>query len=267
MKAEISYDRYIFAANLKRLMQQSSEKQADIARMLGVSKATVSAYCSGSQMPRMDKIEQLSLHFGVSRSELIEPVCVSSSGKKGTGPTSYERSDNPVSLIYNSLNDAGQSEFIRYGRYLSAQPEYRAAEPRGRAEYIKHFLVPAAAGYASPIEGEDYELMVRNPDTPAGADFCISISGDSMEPYIRDGELVYVRRGAELSEFDVGIFFVDGDVFCKQWCTDYSGTLHLLSANAARQDANITIPRTANRNCVCFGKVLLPTRLPKPLYW
>ena len=65
MKEEISYDRYIFAANLKRLMERSGEKQADIARMLGVSKATVSAYCSASQMPRMDKIEQLSRHFDV----------------------------------------------------------------------------------------------------------------------------------------------------------------------------------------------------------
>lgn len=267
MAEEISYDRYIFAANLKRLMARSGEKQTDIARLLGVSKATVSAYCSGSQMPRIDKLEQLSRHFDVSRSELIEPVRVSLSGRKGAASQSSEKADNPALLIYNSLNDAGQREFLRYGRYLGSQPEYRVTEARGRVEYIKHFLVPAAAGYASPIEGQDYELMEREPDTPADADFCVTISGDSMEPYIRDGEVVYVCRGAELSEFDVGIFFVDGDVFCKQWCTDYSGTLHLLSANAARQDANITIPRSANRNCICFGKVLLPARLPKPLYW
>lgn len=265
MRDEISYDRYIFAANLKRLMQRSGERQVDIARVLGVSKATVSAYCSAAQMPRMDKIEQLSRHFGVSRAELIEAVSVPPSYSRPEPRESGARS--PAEDIYDSLNDAGQEEFIRYGRYLRSQPEYRAKDTRGRAGYIKHFLVPAATGYASPIEGEDYELIERGDDVPPGADFCISVSGDSMEPYIRDGELVYVRRGAELSEFDAGIFYVDGDVFCKQWCTDYSGTLHLLSANAARQDANITIPRSANRSCVCFGKVLLPVRLPKPLYW
>lgn len=264
MRDEISYDRYIFAANLKRLMQSSGEKQVDIARILGVSKATVSAYCSAAQMPRMDKIEQLSRHFGVSRAELIEAVGTPLPSVRREAREAEPR--NPAEMIYDSLNEAGQEEFIRYGRYLRSCGEYRADSAHDRTVYIKHFLVPAAAGYASPIEGEDYELIERGEDAPVGADFCISISGDSMEPYIRDGELVYVRRGAELSEFDVGIFYVDGDVLCKQWCTDYSGALHLLSANPARQDANVTIPRSANRSCVCFGKVLLPVRLPKPLY-
>ena len=86
-------------------------------------------------------------------------------------------------------------------------------------------------------------------------------------PFIPDGSLVYVRRGAPLQEFDVGIFFVDGDVFCKQWCVDYAGTLHLLSANPVRQDANIEIPRAAGRSCICFGKVLLDHRLPQPSYY
>ena len=65
---EISYDRAIFASNLKRLMQDNSQRQVDIARLLGVSKATVSAYCSGIQMARMDKLEVLSKHFGVRAS-------------------------------------------------------------------------------------------------------------------------------------------------------------------------------------------------------
>ena len=67
----ITYDRGIFADNLQRLMRQNRERQVDIARLLGVSKSTVSAYCSGNQMPRMDKIEQLAHHFGVSRAALI----------------------------------------------------------------------------------------------------------------------------------------------------------------------------------------------------
>jgi hypothetical protein len=78
--------------------------------------------------------------------------------------------------------------------------------------------------------------------------------------------VVYVQRGAQLQEFDVGVFYVDGDVFCKQWCVDFVGTLHLLSANPKREDANISIPREAGRTCVCFGKVLLPHKLPQPVY-
>lgn len=256
---DISYDRAIFAANLKRLMSDNRERQVDIAKLLGVSKATVSAYCSGIQMARMDKLEALSKHFGVSLSELIEAP------GKAAAPTADSAALSPAEAIYRSLNEKGQTKFISYGRMLSMQEEYSAGG-ESQISYIKHYIVPAAAGYASPIEGEDYENIVRPEDAPAAADFCIDISGDSMEPYISDGQRIYVRRDSPLKEFEVGVFFVDGDVFCKQWCVDYSGTLHLLSANPKRQDANISISRSSGRSCICFGKVLLPSQPPKPLY-
>ena len=262
MAGPVTYDRNLFADNLRRLMRTNREKQIDIARLLKVSKSTVSAYCSGSQMPRMDKIEQLARHFGVSRGALL-----------GEDAQSVPAADAPakpvlpIAPLYDALNERGRGELIRYGRYLVQQPEYKAEEQPEKIVYIKHYLVPAAAGYASPIEGEDYENIPLDPAAPVGADFCLTVRGDSMEPFISDGRLVYVRRGAPLQEFDVGIFFVDGDVFCKQWCVDYAGTLHLLSANSVRQDANISIPRDAGRSCICFGKVLLDRRLPQPSYY
>ncbi len=256
-----TYDKRIFADNLMRLMKARHEKQVDIARLLGVSKSTVSSYCSANQMPRMDKIETLAHHFGVSRAELIGDENAPEEPRPAEPAPPC-----PAELVYEELNEQGQAEFLRYGNYLRQQPEYRAERPVIRFETIKHFLVPAAAGYASPIQGEDYEELPRTADTPAGADFCITIRGDSMEPYIPDGSLVYVKRGAPLEEFEAGVFFVDGDVYCKQWCTDWAGTLHLLSANPLREDANIVIPRDSGRVCVCFGKVLLPRRLPKPEY-
>lgn len=161
---------------------------------------------------------------------------------------------------YEALDDRGR---LRVDQVLDE--EYARCTTK-RIVYIRHYLVPAAAGYASPIVGEEFEEIPLPPDAPPGADFCITIRGDSMEPFIPDGSLVYVQRGAHLQEFDVGVFYVDGDVFCKQWCVDYAGTLHLLSANPAREDANISIPKEANRSCICFGKVLLPHRLPEPTY-
>ncbi len=257
MNERVRYDKQIFAARLREQMERHGEKQTDIARLLGVSRAAVSAYIHGEQMPRMDKLEVLARHFGVTRGALLEESAPSEAPSE---------SAHPAVRVYESLNEAGQAEFVRYGRYLAEQPAYRVPPEQKKIDYIKHYLVPAAAGYASPIEGEDYELLARGMDTPEEADFCLTIRGDSMEPYIRDGSLVYVKRDAPLREFDVGIFFVDGDVFCKQWCLGYDGSLYLLSANPLRQDANITVSRSGGRMCVCFGKVLLPTRLPEPQY-
>ena len=255
---DVAFDKGIFAANLLRLMRENGEKQVDLARLLGVSKSTLSAYCAGEQMPRMDKLEQLALHFGVPRAALIEEPSAAPAAFEAPEPT-------PIEAVFDALNDAGQTELLRYGRWLGTQESYRAKRPP-RLLTIRHYLVPAAAGYASPVEGEDYELIPLPADAPPGADFCLTVRGDSMEPFIRDGQLVFVRRDVSLQEFDAGVFFVDGDVLIKQWCVDYSGTLHLLSANPLREDANRSFPRDSGQTVICFGKALLPQPLPKPGY-
>jgi len=248
------YDRRIFSENLQRLMQKHGYRQSDIAELLGVSRATVSYYCQGKQVPRVDKIEALAAHFGLSYTELMER------------PTNVVDFPAPPEIepIWSALNRDGRDELLRYGEELLDDSAYRLGSPAPRM--IRHFLVPAAAGYASPVAGEDYEEMELPRGVSALADFCITIRGDSMEPYIRDGEIVYVRREAQMHEFEVGVFFVDGDVYCKQWCTDHTGALYLLSANPKREDANIRIPRSAASTCICFGKVLLDRKLPEPKY-
>ena len=181
--------------------------------------------------------------------------------------------------VASDLNDAGVSEWVDYGRYLLEKPEYRlsgserrifyaapAPAPSAPIRYIREYLTPAAAGYASPIDGEDYEMVPVDERTPPAADFSIRISGDSMEPYIPDGSRVFVQRDVSLSDFDVGIFYYNGDVYCKQFCASLPGHVHLLSANPLREDANVYIGPEESASLVCFGKVLLPRRLPPPVY-
>ncbi len=64
--------RDIFAENLNYYMEQNGVKQIDIAERLGISKSTVSSWCGGVKIPRMDKIEMLADYFGISKSALIE---------------------------------------------------------------------------------------------------------------------------------------------------------------------------------------------------
>ncbi len=66
------YDKSVFASNLYRLMAARGMKAVDIAKLLNVSKSTVSSWLNAQKTPRMDKIESLAGHFGVAKSELIE---------------------------------------------------------------------------------------------------------------------------------------------------------------------------------------------------
>lgn len=67
-----AYNKQIFAKNLLSQMEQHHETQAQIAALLGVSRTTVSEWCKGNKLPRMDKIERLASHWGIPKSGLIE---------------------------------------------------------------------------------------------------------------------------------------------------------------------------------------------------
>lgn len=130
---------------------------------------------------------------------------------------------------------------------------------------IRHYLSSPAAGI-NGMTSEDYEDIPRTKDMPKDADFCLTVSGDSMEPYIHDGEIVFVNEKAQLQDFEVGVWCVDGATYVKQFCKSYDGNLYLLSANPEREDANITIFKDGNQSVQYFGKVLLDKKLPQPYY-
>lgn len=50
---------------------------------------------------------------------------------------------------------------------------------------------------------DGYELVERD-GAPDGADFCLTVTDDCMEPYIRRGERVYVQASAAPGEFEAG---------------------------------------------------------------
>ena len=111
--------------------------------------------------------------------------------------------------------------------------------------------------------GEDFDYITADGDVPPGAEFAVRIQGDSMEPFIHDGGVVFVNHDP-LAVGDAGIFCVDGDMLCKQYCRDASGTVYLFSLNRARSDADVLLTAGSGRSLVCFGRVMLPHRLPLP---
>lgn len=66
------YDSSILAKNLTRLLEEHNISQREIARILSVSSSTVSSWCTGVKLPRMNKVQALADYFGVSLSELVE---------------------------------------------------------------------------------------------------------------------------------------------------------------------------------------------------
>lgn len=122
-------------------------------------------------------------------------------------------------------------------------PEQPAAHmPKARRSgpmvQIKVYEQPAAAGLGNYLDEpafhvEQYPTKV----IPAGTDFGVIISGDSMEPKIHDGGTVFVQAIPAIDPGQIGIFVLDGKAFCKKLMVDQgSRRIHLVSLNPKYED-------------------------------
>lgn len=59
------------AGKLCYLLEKNRKNQEDLAEYMGVSQATVSNWCNGIKLPRIDKLDLICKYFGINRSDLI----------------------------------------------------------------------------------------------------------------------------------------------------------------------------------------------------
>ena len=64
--------RKVFSNNLQHYMDIRGVKQTDIVKHFNIAKSTVSSWCTGLKIPRMDKIEMLASFLGVHKTDLLE---------------------------------------------------------------------------------------------------------------------------------------------------------------------------------------------------
>ncbi len=160
-----------------------------------------------------------------------------------------ENPDNPLA----DLNEEGQAKAKEYIELLKMSGLYTPTPaviiPFRRN--IRLFDIPASAGTGSFLDGENYSILEVGEEVPAEADFGIRISGDSMEPQFINGQIVWVHQQETLSTGEIGIFYLNGNAYCKK-LQDNSDGLFLISLNAKYKPIRIK----ENDSFKIFGKVV-----------
>lgn len=239
---------------LKEILQEQGISISELARRLNVSAQTLySMVKRDNQKVDFDMMMHICKQLDVP----VERLCEDNALPKMPDLREWQFIGK-----YRRLSDSGKELVDMVIDHELRRREEIPMQHAKDSRVIPLYLTPAAAGYASPALGDDYEdYMV---DKNSAADFAVRIDGDSMEPYIHDGDVALCKRGAIIHDGDVGLFFVDGDMKCKQYCQDYSGNVHLFSANRDRSDADVTIMASSGITLMCFGKVLLDKSMPLP---
>lgn len=104
---------------------------------------------------------------------------------------------------------------------------YAGEEIRTGKRPISLFELPVSAGVGVYLDEADAEtISIPDNEKTAEASYALRISGNSMEPKYRDGDILLVRNTESVEIGELGIFLLDGCGFFKVYGGD-----RLLSLN------------------------------------
>lgn len=267
-----------FGDRLKSMRIEKKITQQKFADEVGVSVVTVRNWEYNSKKPTMDAILSIAKVLQVSIDALLgfslghtDELALSSDerrllldfrmldghGQKTVRTICSLEKDRVVELAAKAT-----SNIVK----LQSTTQKRRKPLRKSDRFIPRYTTPAAAGYSVPLDGADFEMLLVDDSVPPQADYAVDIQGDSMYPYIKDGDMVYVQKDCQISVGDIGIFCVDGAMYCKQYYIDDDRNLLLVSANPELKESNVFVSAESGSVVTFCGKVLLGCRTELPDY-
>ena len=158
--------------------------------------------------------------------------------------------NNPSNLL-SGLNEDGKEKALEYIQLLVDSGKFQNATIIPFRRKIRLFDIPASAGVGNFLDGDNFTELEVGEEVPETADFGIRISGDRMEPRFVNGQIVWVQKQDTLNSGEIGIFFLDGNAYCKKLQDNKKG-LSLLSLNRKYEPIAVS----ENQTFKIFGKVV-----------
>jgi phage repressor protein C with HTH and peptisase S24 domain len=242
----------MIAERLLTLRKESGMSKRDLVSKLPLNYSTYANYESGFREPNSEVLQMLARHYGVSLDYLLG---VSENRKKADEIAILNEAENLHIKKYRQLDTHGK-EIVDI--VLEKEVE-RVSFLNTRMDAVKKPLIDdkwiklrvynqcASAGLGSYLSDEsdtDYEEMnFVATQVSEKADFCIRIKGESMEPKICDGDIVFVKAVPKVDPDNVGIFVYDGEAYCKRLRVDQKkGAIVLESLNKSFAPNHIQQP-------------------------
>lgn len=210
---------------IKDAAVRSGTSIPQIERELGFGNRTIYRWDKNS--PSVDKVISVANLLNVSVSWLATGVSENKSN--------YKLSDKELDFLcrYKELSEIDKTKIDYFMEICQIDVtkknnlyNYNMKENTTNTSIVCESTIPynaqskeiAILGYVAagePIEGISIPLGYIS--APVIADYALIAKGHSMEPVIHDGEYIFVRNCDALNLEDIGIFYIDGNVTCKQY--------------------------------------------------
>lgn len=203
---------------LNRVFANSSLKQADLVKLTGIDKSSISLYLSGKVTPKGDKLYKLAMALNVS------PVWLSGFDVPMNGDETTDI--NGIAPIPRKAVKIPVLGYVKAGIPMEA---------------IENII--------------DYE-EIGDEMARTGEFFGLKVKGDSMEPKISEGDVVIVRKQETVENGEIAVILINGDeATIKRFYKSPLG-ITLMSTNTKYGPFNYSPEEVDNLPITVIGKVV-----------
>jgi repressor LexA len=163
-----------------------------------------------------------------------------------------------LSDLEYALNREGMEKLADFRALLVASGLYSPVKLEEKVVPFRRRTAPmydigASAGTGQFLDSDSYEMVEVPDDVPDSATFGLRVCGDSMEPTLEDGQAIWVQMQPTLENGEIGIFYLDGNAYVKEYRKNEKGVF-LVSHNEEYRP----IPIKEYNETRIYGKVVYP---------
>lgn len=214
-----------------------------LSELSGVPKSTLSKISAGITLnPSLDTVKAIASALSCKLDDFDDTA---------TNADIVSQSELNHIDKYRALDKHGRTviDFILDTEYQRMQD--LLIEDEEAATYDIPLLGKTAAGAPLAYSDPSYDAVAVH-SIPHGAEFALYVSGDSMEPVIKNGSIVFVKPQPVAETGEIVIAEINGSsVTCKKFHKDEDGEIELRSINPKYD------PITNFESLRIIGKVIL----------
>ena len=237
------------AQKIRSLREDKEWTQGDLAKESGVSKSSIQLYESGKGNITQLNLEKIASAFGVNVSYFLN-----------------NKMSNSVSIRVHK-SSPNMSISPEKSKKLQ-ETQMLINEQENRLINLRFFPnVSAAAGYGANNDNESFKSIPVTASflttilrIPAKEYDVINVLGNSMEPFLKDGDMVLVLPTHEASNGEIVIANLGGDLYVKKLLKDpIKKRIRLTSMNQLYEDIVVEDDELDQLKIVGVVKKVLPS--------
>lgn len=239
---------YKLAEMIDILRKEKGWTLEELGAKMDKSKSAMSRWIKGDRSPMVEDLEKLANILNTDIPTLLY-------GKKTI--TVHKTTAELIKHI-KTLSIAQQEETLQFVRQLQHNNLSHAPSTTRNKETYKLFPIPvveqlaAGIGYSYHDTNEQFTLYTDRSDLKP-FDIASQVSGDSMQPLIKDGDVVLIKQNIGITNGDIYAIDYDGKSYLKK-VYQLKSHLKLVSINEKYDD--IIVPKDSEHYLNIVGKVV-----------